>query len=153
LGVSPDVEHPLVLYGRVRDQEGMMAHVSRETTAEQFAFEGAEIRLENLEGGYTVCFESHTADADLADLFRGLPDDRAQLPRFGYVIEGKVGFRFSDREETYAAGDAYYVPPGHTPVHYAGAEIVEFSPTDILGETIPVVMKNLEAGRAATGGS
>ena len=52
---------------------------------------------------------------------------------------------FPDREETYEAGDAYYVPPGHTPVHYAGAEIVEFSPTEILGETIPVVMRNLEA--------
>jgi hypothetical protein len=99
----------------------------------------------DLDGGYSVCFESHSADADLADLFRGLPDDRAQLPRWGYVIRGKVGFRFSDREETYEAGDAYYVPPGHTPVHYAGAEIVEFSPTEILGETIPVVMKNLEA--------
>ncbi|HET6683876.1 MAG TPA: hypothetical protein VFG75_09280 [Gaiella sp.] len=126
-----------------------MPHVSKETTSEQFAFEGVDIRLENFEGGYSVCFESHTADADLADLFRGLLDDRAQLPRFGFVIAGKVGFRFPDREETYEAGDAYYVPPGHTPVHYAGAEIVEFSPTDILGETIPVVMKNLqEAGVA-----
>jgi len=129
-----------------------MPHVSKETTSEQFAFEGMDVRLENLEGGYTVCFESHTVDADLADLFRGLPDDRAQLPRFGYVLEGKIGFRFSDREETYEAGDAYYVPPGHTPVHYAGAEIVEFSPTDILGETIPVVMKNLQAAGVATGG-
>jgi quercetin dioxygenase-like cupin family protein len=64
------------------------------------------------------------------------------------VIKGKVGFRFGDREETYEAGDAYYVPPGHTPVHYAGAEIVEFSPTDVLGETIPVVMTNLQAARA-----
>ena len=54
-------------------------------------------------------------------------------------------FRFADREETYEAGDAYYVPPGHTPVHHAGAEIVEFSPTDVLGETIPVVMGNLRA--------
>lgn len=61
------------------------------------------------------------------------------------MIEGKVGFRFSDREETYVAGDAYYVPPGHTPVHYAGAEIVEFSPTEILAETIPVVTRNLRA--------
>ena len=43
------------------------------------------------------------------------------------------------------AGDAYYVPPGHTPVHYAGAEIVEFSPTDALAETIPVVLANLQA--------
>ena len=126
-----------------------MPHVSKETTSEQFAFEGVDIRLENFEGGYSVCFESHTADADLADLFRGLLDDRAQLPRFGFVIAGKVGFRFPDREETYEAGDSFYVPPGHRPVLYAGAEIVELSPTDILGETIPVVIKNLqEAGVA-----
>ena len=128
-----------------------MPNVSRETASEQVAFEGIDVRLEHLDGGYSVCFESHTADADLADLFRGLPDDRAQLPRGGYVIKGKVGFRFSDREETYEAGDAYYVPPGHTPVHYAGAEIVEFSPTEILGETIPVVMKNLRAAGVASG--
>jgi hypothetical protein len=128
-----------------------MPNVSKETASEHIPIEGIDVRLENLDGGYTVCFESHTADADLASLFRGLPDDRAQLPRWGYVIKGKVGFRFADREETYDAGDAYYVPPGHTPVHYAGAEIVEFSPTDILGETIPVVMKNLQAAGVATG--
>jgi hypothetical protein len=126
-----------------------MPNVSRETASEQIAFAGIEVRLENLEGGYSVCFESHTADADLAGLFRGLPDDRAQLPRWGYVIKGRVGFRFSEREETYCAGDAYFVGPGHTPVHYAGAEIVEFSPTDVLMETIPVVMKNLQAAGTA----
>jgi hypothetical protein len=128
-----------------------MPNVSKETASEKIAFEGLDIRLEHLEGGYSVCFESHTADADLADLFRGLPDDRAQFPRWGYVIRGKVGFRFSDREETYEAGDAYYVPPGHTPVHYAGAEIVEFGPTEILGETIPVVMRNLQAAGVEVG--
>jgi hypothetical protein len=128
-------------------KEASMPSVSRKTASEKIALEGLEVWLENLEGGYSVCFESHTADADLAPLFRGLPDDRAQLPRWGYVIKGKVGFRFSDSEETHEAGDAYYVAPGHTPVHYAGAEIVEFSPSEILGETIPVVMKNLqEAG-------
>ena len=129
-----------------------MPNVSRETASEKVTFEGAEIHLEHLDGGYSVCFEAHTADADLAELFRGLPDDRAQLPRWGYVIKGKVGFRLPEGEETYRAGDAYYVPPGHTPVHYAGAEIVEFSPTEILGETIPVVMRNLEAG-GVQGGS
>jgi len=61
------------------------------------------------------------------------------------------GFRFSDGEESYEAGDAYYVPPGHTPVHYAGAEIVEFTPTEILDETIPVVMKNLQTAMVARG--
>jgi hypothetical protein len=128
-----------------------MPNVSKETASEKIVFDGLEVRLEHLEGGYSVCFESHTADADLADLFRGLPDDRAQLPHWGYVINGKVGFRFADREETYEAGDAYYVPPGHTPVHYAGAEIVEFSPTGALGETIPVVMRNLQAAGVEVG--
>jgi hypothetical protein len=122
-----------------------MPKVSRETASTHIAFEGVEVLHEELEGGYSVCFESHSADADLADLFRGLPDDRSQLPRWGYVIEGKIGFRLADREETYEAGDAYYVPPGHTPLHYAGAEIVEFSPTEILNETIPVLMRNLNA--------
>ncbi len=114
-----------------------------ETASEKVELEGLDVRLEHFDGGYSVCFESHTADADLADLFRGLPEDRCQLPRWGYVVKGRVSFRFADREETYEAGDAYYVPPGHTPVHYAGAEIVEFSPTDVLGETIEVVMGNL----------
>ena len=83
-----------------------MPNVSRETAAERIAFEGIDVRLEHLDGGYTVCFESHTADGDLAALFQGLPDDRAQLPRFGYVVQGRTGFRFPDREETYEAGDA-----------------------------------------------
>ena len=126
-----------------------MPKVSKATAYETIAMEGLDVRLENLEGGYSVCFESHTADADLAELFRGLPDDRCQLPRWGYVLTGRVTFRFADREETYEAGDAYYVPPGHTPVHHAGAELVEFSPTDMLGETIPVVMQNLQAAGAA----
>jgi hypothetical protein len=126
-----------------------MPNVSKETASEQIAFDGVEVAVEHLDGGYSVCFEAHTADADLAGLFRGLPDDRSQLDRWGYVINGKVGFRFADREETYHAGDAYYVAPGHTPIHYAGAQLVEFSPTAILAETIPVVMANLAAaGRA-----
>ncbi len=130
-----------------------MHKVSKETASQEIAFPGLEVRVEHLDGGYSVCFESHGADADLTDLFRGLPEDRAQLPRWGYVFEGKVGFRFADHEETYEAGDAYYVPPGHTPVHYAGAEIVEFSPTEILRETIPVVMNNLEAAGVKVGGT
>ena len=50
-------------------------------------------------------------------------------------------------EPRYRGGDAYFVPPGHTPVHHAGAEVVEFSPTDLLGTAIGTVMANLESGR------
>jgi hypothetical protein len=125
-----------------------MPKVNRETASEAVSLEGLDVRAEHLDGGYSVCFESHSADADLGGLFKGLPDDRCQLPRWGYVLEGMITFRFADGEETYVAGDAYYVPPGHTPVHYAGAEIVEFSPTEELRETIGVVMGNLEAAGA-----
>jgi len=122
-----------------------MPKVSKDTASETVSLDGVEVHTEELEGGYTVCFESHTGDADLAGWFRGLPDDRCQVPRWGFVLSGMTTFRFADREETYVAGDAYYVPPGHTPVHYAGAEIVEFSPTDALAQTIPVVLANLGA--------
>ena len=126
-----------------------MPKISRETASQAVTLEGHEIHTEDLDGGYSVCFESHTADADVAGWFRGLPDDRCQVPRWGYVLAGMITFRFADGEETYVAGDAYYVPPGHTPVHYAGAEIVEFSPTEELRATIGVVMGNLEAAGGA----
>ena len=126
-----------------------MPSVSKDNAATKVTWDGVDIDHADLEGGYAVCFERHTADADLAPLFRGLPEDRAQLPRWGYVIEGRIGFRFADREETCEAGEAYYVGAGHTPVYYAGTEIVEFSPTAILNETIPVVLRNLDANGIA----
>jgi mannose-6-phosphate isomerase-like protein (cupin superfamily) len=66
------------------------------------------------------------------------------------VLKGTVSFVFPDYDETFEAGDAYYVPPGHVPLHHAGAEIVEFSPTDILEQTIKVVMSNLQRGGGAS---
>ena len=122
-----------------------MAGVSSETASGKVAFDGVEIAHEDFDGGYSVCFESHSADQDLASLFRGLPDDQCPFVRLGYVVSGKTTFRFDGREETYEAGEAYCVPPGHTPVHHAGAEIVEFSPTAELGTTVAVVMQNLAA--------
>lgn len=125
-----------------------MPNVSRDTASENIRLDGIEVHMENFDGGYTVCFETHTADADLAPIFRGLPGDRCDFPRWGYVVQGRVGFRLEGGEETYTAGDAYYVPPGHTPVHYADAEIVEFSPTEQLGTALGVAMANLHATTA-----
>jgi hypothetical protein len=53
-------------------------------------------------------------------------------------------------EELFEAGDAYYVGPGHTPILYAGTEVVEFSPSDKLGQTMEVVTKNMEEMEAAS---
>ena len=98
--------------------------------------------------GYTVGFETFLADADATPFFHGLPDDRCQSPHWGYVVSGRVTFRFADRDEIYEQGDAYYAPPGHVPVVEAGAELVEFSPTEEYARTMAVVKENLEALQA-----
>lgn len=96
-------------------------------------------------GQHTVAFESFHTDADPAPLFRGLPDDRCQCPHWGVVVAGRITMRFADRDETYTAGDAYYIPPGHLPLVTAGSEVVEFSPTGLLQSTMAVVGANMAA--------
>jgi hypothetical protein len=120
-----------------------MPKSSKATASESVVVEGYEGHLEHLAGGFTVAFESYTADADLAPLMAGLPDDRCQAEHWGYVVHGRVTFRTADGEETFESGDAYYVGPGHTPVLYAGAEVIEFSPTAALEQTMAAVMRNM----------
>jgi mannose-6-phosphate isomerase-like protein (cupin superfamily) len=122
-----------------------MPHASKATASETVKLEGYEGHMENLEGGYTVAFEKYSADADLTPFFKGLPDDQCQAEHWGYVISGKLTFKTADGDETFEAGDAYYVGPGHTPVLYAGTEVVEFSPTRELQQTLEVVERNMEA--------
>jgi Cupin domain len=125
-----------------------MPRASKQTASETEVMEGFEGHYEHFDGGYTVGFESYGADTDMAPVFKGLPDDRCQCEHWGYVLKGKLAFRYEDREETFNAGDAYYAPPGHTPILYAGTEVVEFSPTDELAHTFEVVAKNMEAASA-----
>ena len=125
-----------------------MPGTSREKASETVEVEGYEGHMENLEGGYTVAFETYTADADLSPFFDGLPNEQCQSPHWGYVVKGKVSYDYGDREETFETGDAYYAPPGHTPKLFAGTEVVEFSPTKELNETLEVVTKNMEAAEA-----
>ena len=51
-----------------------MPNVSRESADESISMVGVDVRLTNFDGGYTVCFESHSSDQDLGPLFEGLPD-------------------------------------------------------------------------------
>lgn len=106
--------------------------------------EGRYVELD----GYTVGFETHKADFDPAPLFRGLPADRCQCPHWGVVQSGRVVFRYADHDETFEAGDAYYGAPGHVPLMFAGTELVEFSPSVELGQTMAVLGQNLEAMKA-----
>lgn len=122
-----------------------MPRASKTTATESMQLDGYEGHFENFDGGYTVGFETYTADADLTPLFAGLPDDRCQCAHWGYVIKGKLVFKTANGDETFETGDAYYVGPGHTPILFAGTEVVEFSPTGELQDTLAVVERNMAA--------
>ena len=66
-----------------------MPKASKATAAETVEVEGYEGHLQDLDGGYTVAFETYTADADLTPYFTGLPDEQCQAAHWGYVVRGK----------------------------------------------------------------
>jgi mannose-6-phosphate isomerase-like protein (cupin superfamily) len=131
--------------GSILGEGRLVPKASRQTASEVVQVKGYEGRQEHFGDDYTVTFETYTQDADLSPYFDGLPNNQCHAAHWGYVIKGKQTIRYGDREETYEAGDAYYIPPGHTPVLYAGTEIVEFSTTEELRRTIEVVSRNMEA--------
>ena len=125
-----------------------MPKVSKDSTTQGGNFGPVEDRSDELDG-YSVNFTSFHQDVDATPLLKGLPDDRCQCPHWGYVINGKLTFRYAGREEAFEAGDAFYTPPGHVPVkHEPGTEIVMFSPAEELRKTEAVMMKNMEAMQA-----
>ena len=110
-------------------------------------------RSEDLDG-YTVNFVTFREDVDHSPLLKGLPDDRCQCPHWGYVLKGRVTFRFADRDEVFEAGDAFYAPPGHVPVQNApGTEYLQLSPADELRTTSAAIFKNMQAMQAPVGRS
>lgn len=126
-----------------------MPKLSRDTAPQVLATEAMEIRSGAL-GAHHVAFESFQEEARTDGLFDGLPDDRCQCPHWGYVVKGRVTFRFPDHEEVFEAGDAYYTPPGHVPVkHEPGSEIVQFSPAHELELTVAAMERNMKAMQTA----
>jgi len=119
-----------------------MPKISKIDAPDSMEMAGYEGHFGELDG-YTVGFETYTADADLSAFFKGLPGDRCQCPHWGVVLKGKLKYSTADGDTVIEAGDAYYIPPGHLPFLYAGTEVVEFSPTKQLQETLAVIEKNM----------
>jgi mannose-6-phosphate isomerase-like protein (cupin superfamily) len=120
-----------------------MPKVSKESASQVEDNPMVEDRHEDIEG-YTVDFVSIRQDADLAPMLKGLPDDRCQCPHWGYVFKGRLTLSFADHQEVYEAGDAFYTPPGHTPIAEAGSEFVQFSPSEELRTVQAAIMKNMQ---------
>lgn len=123
-----------------------MPHIAKDTASQVEQIEGQfEGRFEQLDDTM-IGFETYYEEADVAPLFVGLPDDACQSPHWGYVLRGKVTFRYTDgSEETIHAGEAYVARPGHTPVFHPDTELVEFSPAEQFAKTVEVVLRNAEA--------
>jgi hypothetical protein len=63
----------------------------------------------------------------------------------------KLTWSFAGHDEVYEAGDASYVPAGHTPKADAGSEFVQFSPAEPFRATEEAIMKNVQAMQAQAG--
>jgi len=124
-----------------------MPKVSKETTAKVLEFPVAVDRSSDLDG-YTVNFVSILEGHDLAPMLKVLPGEHCSCPHWGYVLNGRLTITYPDRTETFDAGDAFYMPPGHTPAADSGTEFVMFSPADQLAATDAAI----KAGMAATHG-
>ena len=83
-----------------------------------------------LDEAYTVSLVSLQEDGDLAPLLAGLPNDQCPCTHWGYMFKGTQTATYSDHEETYEAGEAFVMTPGHTARATAGSEFVVFSVTE-----------------------
>jgi hypothetical protein len=91
---------------------------------------------------FTVVFQTYHVDVDGTSVLRGLEGDACQCPHWGVVMSGELRMRYADGEETFRSDDAYVIRPGHVPFVAAGTEVIEFSPTHKLAETLAVLEAN-----------
>ena len=120
-----------------------MPKVSRESAAIVEDHGPVEDRHEDVEG-YTINFLTFRGDADGTPLLKGLPGDKCISSHWGYVLKGRVTFRFDDHEEVVEAGDAFYLPPGHIPIVEAGTEYVQFSPSEVFHRVTETMTRNFQ---------
>ena len=102
------------------------------------------------QGGMTIAFERIKAGVETAPIYKGLPGDACQSQHWGYVIEGRLRVVLADgSEDIAAAGQAYYLPPGHNVVVEEDALVVEFSPSEDRARTMRHAAEVVQAGASA----
>jgi hypothetical protein len=124
-----------------------MPKVSKDTATMQD--HGPVVDYEQEVDGYSINFTSFKVDIDATPLLKGLPGDHCNCPHWGYVLKGRLTFRFPDHDEVFEAGDAFYLPPGHIPLAEAGSEYVSFSPAEELARTSEAILRNMKAMQEA----
>jgi hypothetical protein len=123
---------------------GNMPKLSKDSAPNVQDIEGLAIDRNGGLDGTTVNFVTIRQRHSLAPLLRELPGDRCPCPHWGYLLAGKITVSYADHEETYQAGDAFYMTPGHVPAAEAGTELIQFSPKDQLAETLGAMKTNAQ---------
>jgi hypothetical protein len=121
-----------------------MPKVSKTSAPDAADFGAASERTGQLDN-YTVNFVTINESHSLAPMLKGLPGDACHCPHWGYLFAGKIRVGYNDRpDETFEAGDAFYMSPGHVPDAQAGSQFVQFSPKDQLSETMAAIQANMQ---------
>lgn len=94
-------------------------------------------------GGMALTFYRFEKGADLRALFHGLRGDACQCPHWAYVISGRLRIHTRDGAHDVAAGQAFYVEPGHAPEALEATEMFEISPVAALREMGEDVFRKL----------
>lgn len=90
---------------------------------------------------------SLAAGVDTTPLFLGLEGDLCQCPHWGLVLSGRLTTTDAHgKQETVAANDLFYWPPGHNVKVDADAEIIMFSPQREHSLVIDHMLEKVRAG-------
>jgi len=117
-----------------------MPALERESIPLAIEGDGVEFRTQEL-GGMALAWVRLPKGADLRPLLEGLPDGLCQCPHWGIVLSGTVAMHTKSGRETYAAGQAFYWPPGHAPEALEDCEYVDVSPAEELADVLAHVTK------------
>jgi hypothetical protein len=109
--------------------------VSKNDVDVRMQIPGATIRQQmdfgSVNGYDRICAEyfSLAKGVDTRPLLKGLEGDACQSPHWGFVLRGRVTATDANgRDETAAANDLFYWPPGHNVRVDEDAELIMFSP-------------------------
>lgn len=106
---------------------------------------GTIMRAQEGFGGQTVAYHELPKGTDFTPLLKGLANNSCHCPHWGYVFEGAMRVIYDDgNEELISAGDAFYLPGGHTAIVEEDIKLFDFSPSKELNEVMENVGKRME---------
>ncbi|MCY1720282.1 hypothetical protein OU798_08000 [Prolixibacteraceae bacterium Z1-6] len=105
---------------------------------------GMILRKQEGFGGHTIAYHELPKGTDFTPLLKGLTNDLCHCPHWGYLFEGSMQIIYHDgSEEVISAGEAFYLPGGHTLIVKEDIKLMDFSPTTELNEVFANVEKRM----------